>query len=182
MCFNVIYIRYMKRLLLLLSLLFVVSFAKAQTRYAFVDTEYILNKIPEYTVVKNQIDALSGKWQHDLDSKNKIIDSLYNKLKVDQVFLSPSMLEKRKSDIANKQRDLKTLERLYFGEKGELYKRKQELLKPILDDVFDAIKEIATIGNYGAIYDRAAGLNIVYFNPRLEKSDDVLEKLGYKTN
>lgn len=172
----------MKKLLLLFLIVFTFSQSKAQTRYAFVDTEYILSKIPEYTVVKNQLDGLSAKWQKDLDSRNKSIDSLYNKLKVDQVFLSPSMLDKRKKEISTMQANLKILEKSYFGKKGELYKTKQALLKPILDDVFDAIKEIATIGNYGAIYDRAAGLNIVYFNPRLEKSDDVLEKLGYKTN
>lgn len=172
----------MKNFILFCCLLFTVSFAGAQTRYAFVDTEYILSKIPEYHVVKSQIDGLSAKWQKDLDSRYKAIDSLNNKLKVDQMFLSPAMKEKRKYDISKRQLDLKKIEKSYFGEKGELYKMKQELLKPILDDIFDAIKEIATVGNYGAVYDRAAGLSVVYFNPRLEKSDDVLERLGYKTN
>jgi outer membrane protein len=171
-----------KPLLLLLVVLLVTHFSFSQTRYAFVDIQYILETIPEYQVVKNQIDALSSKWQKDLDVFYLTIDSMNNKLKVDQVFLSLAMKNKKQNDISRRQIDLKKLEHSYFGEKGELYKKKQELLKPILDDIFDAIKDIATLGNYGAIYDRSAGLSVVYFNPNLDKSDDVLEKLGYKTN
>lgn len=173
----------MKKVLLsLLVFLLATQFSVSQTRYAFVDIQYILEKIPEYQVVKNQIDLLSSKWQKDLDLSYLAIDSMNNKLKVDQVFLSPAMKSKKENDIAKRQVDLKKLEQAYFGEKGELYKKKQELLKPILDDVFDAIKDIATVGNYGAVYDRSAGLSVVYFNPSLDKSEDVLEKLGYKTN
>lgn len=173
----------MKRLVL--SLFILLSFMQngvSQTRYAFVDIQYILDKIPEYQVVKNQIDVLSSKWQKDLDDSYMKIDSLNNKLKIDQVFLSPAMKTRRERAIAKRQVDLKKLEKYYFGSKGELYKKKQELLKPILDDIYDAIKDIATLGNYGAIYDRSAGVNLVYFSPSLEKSDDVLDRLGYKIN
>jgi len=157
-------------------------FVSGQTRYAFVDTQYILEQIPEYEVVKKQIDAASLEWQNDLDSKYNEIDSLINKLKIDQVFLSPAMKSKREKDISKRQVDLKKLESFYFGKKGELYKKKQALLKPILDDIFEAIKDIAVIGNYGAVFDRSSGLSVLYFNPRLDKSEAVLEKLGYKTN
>jgi outer membrane protein len=163
-------------------MLSVTQYSVSQTRYAFVDIQYVLAKIPEYQVVKNQIDALSSKWQENLDDSYMAIDSLNNKLKIDQVFLSPAMKTRRERNIAKRQLDLKKLEKYYFGSKGELYKKKQELLKPILDDIYDAIKDIAIFGNYGAIYDRSAGVSLVYFSPSLEKSDDVLEKLGYKTN
>lgn len=173
----------MKRLFCVCACVLVFAFvASAQTRYAFVDTEYILSKIPEYQVVKKQIDKVSLEWQKDLDLKYNSIDSLINKLKIDQVFLSPAMKDKREKEISIRQIELKKLEVYYFGEQGELYKKKQALLKPILDDIFEAIKEIATVGNYGAIFDRSTGLSVVYFNPRLDKSDSVLEKLGYKTN
>lgn len=173
----------MKKIIFFLILLCVGSlYVSGQTRYAFVDTQYILEQIPEYKVVKKQIDEASIVWQSDLDSKYNTIDSLINRLKIDQVFLSAAMKAKREKEIQKRQIDLKKLERFYFGEKGQLYKKKQALLKPILDDIFEAIREIAVVGNYGAVYDRSSGLSVVYFNPRLEKSDAVLEKLGYKTN
>jgi len=153
---------------------------EAQTRYAFVDTDFILDNIPEYQSVKTQLETISKKWQNELDKKYSIVDSLNTKFRLDQVFLSESMKNSRKKEINKQKRELKKLEDFYFGNKGELYKKKQELLKPILDEVYEAIKAVALRGNYGAIYDRAAGLNVIYFNPKLEKSKEVLSRLGYK--
>lgn len=153
---------------------------EAQTRYAFVDTDFILNNIPEYQSVKTQLETISKRWQNELDIKYSVVDSLNTKFRLDQVFLSESMKLSRKKEINKQKRELKKLEDFYFGNKGELYKKKQELLKPILDEVYEAIKAVALRGNYGAIYDRAAGVNVIYFNPKLEKSKEVLSRLGYK--
>lgn len=152
----------------------------SQMRYAFVDTEYILSNIPEYKTAKNQLDEFSKNRQDELDERHKVIEKMYKQFKVDQIFLSPAMKEKREKEIAQLEFEVGKLEKKYFGEGGDISKKGDELVKPILDDVFEAIKEIAKSGNYGAIFDRSQGVNVVYFAPKLDKSDKVLEKLGYK--
>eukprot|EP01156_Anaeramoeba_ignava_P013029 Anaeramoba_ignava/a500285_10.p1 GENE.a500285_10~~a500285_10.p1 ORF type:complete len:176 (-),score=21.08 a500285_10:639-1166(-) len=169
-----------KLLIILLFLLGGTDFAMSQMRYAFVDTEYILSNIPEYETAKEQLDKFSKIWEEEISAQQAVVDKMYKEFKVDKVFLSPAMKEKREKEIARVEFEVGKLEEKYFGKGGELAKKREQLVKPILDDVFDAIKEIAKSGNYGAIFDRSQGVNVVYLAPKLDKSDKVLERLGYK--
>ena len=169
-----------KLLIILLFLLGGCHLVMSQTRYAFVDTDYILSNIPEYKTAKEQLDVFSNGWEKEIKDQHAVIENMYKQFKVDQIFLSPAMKEKREKEIAQLEYEVSELQQKYFGKGGELFKKREQLVKPVLDDVFEAIKEIAVEGNYGAIFDRSQGVNVVYFSPKLDKSDKVLEKLGYK--
>ncbi len=169
-----------KLLIILLLLLGGTNFVMSQMRYAFVDTEYILNNIPEYEVAKAELDRLSKIWEEDIREQQAIVDKMYGELKVERVFLSPAMKEKREREIAELELRLSQLEDKYFGNEGELDEKRKELVQPILDNVFNAIKDIAKSENYGAVFDRSQGINVIYFAPKLDKSDKVLYKLGYR--
>ena len=105
---------------------------------------------------------------------------MYKDFQAEKVLLTEDMRSKRENDIVNKEKDAKDLQKKYFGKDGDLFKKRQELVKPIQDEVFNAVKEIATEGNYAIIFDTAGSLNMLYTDPKLDKSDDILKKLGYK--
>jgi len=170
----------MKRTLLFLALICCLVNLKAQQRYGFIDTEYILNAIPEYKSAQEQLDKLSQHWQQEIEELYVQIEGMHSKFRADQVFLSPEMREKREKGIAEKEGKAQKLQQKYFGRNGELYKKRQELVKPIQDEIYDAVKNIAKAGNYGMIVDRANGPVVIYFNAKFDLSNKVLSKMGYK--
>ncbi|MBI9056479.1 OmpH family outer membrane protein [Labilibaculum sp. DW002] len=173
----------MKRLVLLIGFVFVlVGSLYSQQRYGFVDTEYILNKMPDYKNAQEQLDQISSNWQIEIEKIAQEIKELQTKFRADEVFLSSEMRQKREKEIFNKELLAQKLQQKYFGRNGELYKKRQELMKPIQDDIYDAIKEIAKAGTYGMIIDRANGPTIIYSSPKFDLSDKVLYKLGIRTN
>lgn len=173
----------MKRLVLLIGCVFVLfGSLYSQQRYGFVDTEYILNKMPDYKNAQEQLDQISNNWQIEIEKIADEIKELHTKFRADEVFLSAEMRQKREKEIFNKELLAQKLQQKYFGRNGELYKKRQELMKPIQDDIYDAIKEIAKAGTYGMIIDRANGPTIIYSNPKFDLSDKVLYKLGIRTN
>jgi len=173
----------MKRLLFLLAVLFF-SFGSSysQSRYGFVDTEYILNKMPDYKNAQEQLDKVSIQWQKEIETISVEIKDLHAKFRADEVFLSSEMRQQREKEIHDKEMMAQKLQQRYFGRNGELYKKRQELMKPIQDDIYEAIKEIAKSGSYGMIIDRANGPAIIYSNSKFDLSDKVLYKLGIRTN
>lgn len=172
----------MKRIILLIIVLVVcLGDVYSQQRYGFVDTEYILNKIPDYKNAQEQLDQFSKKWQNEIESIAAEIKELQAKYRADEVFLSSEMKEKREKEIHDKEVLAQKLQQKYFGRNGELYKKRQELMKPIQDDIYEAIKEIAKSGSYGMIIDRANGPTIIYSNAKFDLSDKVLYKLGIRT-
>jgi outer membrane protein len=172
----------MKRIILLIIVLVVcLGDVYSQQRYGFVDTEYILNKIPDYKNAQEQLDQFSKKWQNEIESVAAEIKELHAKYRADEVFLSSEMREKREKEIHDKEVLAQKLQQKYFGRNGELYKKRQELMKPIQDDIYEAIKEIAKSGSYGMIIDRANGPTIIYSNSKFDLSDKVLYKLGIRT-
>lgn len=172
----------MKRIILLIIVLVVcLGDVYSQQRYGFVDTEYILNKIPDYKNAQEQLDQFSKKWQNEIESVAAEIKELHAKYRADEVFLSSEMREKREKEIHDKEVLAQKLQQKYFGRNGELYKKRQELMKPIQDDIYEAIKEIAKSGSYGMIIDRANGPTIIYSNAKFDLSDKVLYKLGIRT-
>ena len=169
----------MKRIILLAVAILFATFAFSQ-KYAYVDTEYILNNIPVYESAKTQLEDLTKEWKKEIDAKKTSIDQMYQNYQSERILLTEELRAKREDEIMKKEQELKQLQQKYFGESGMLYKKREELIKPIQDDIYNAIKEIATEGNYAVIFDTANNLNMLYTDPRHDKSDDVLRKLGYK--
>jgi len=170
----------MKKLVLTITaILSVVLFANAQ-KYAFIDTEYILENIPAYTAAQDQLDQLSSQYQKELESMHTEIEQMYKDYQAESVLLSEDMKRKREDVIISKEKDYKQLQSKYFGPNGDLYKKRQGLIKPIQDDIFNAVQEISTDGGYAVIFDKAGGTTLFFTNPRYDLSDQVLEKLGYK--
>lgn len=173
----------MKKMMILVLVLTLASFTstvKAQTKFAYVETEYILDNIPEYAAAQDKLDEISIEWQKEIETKFKEIDSLYKKFQTESVLLPEDMKTKRQNDIIAKEKAAKDLQKQRFGKEGDLYKKRQELVKPIQDKVYNAIEEIANEGSYGIIFDKTGSLTMLYTNVKLDLSDKVLEKLGYK--
>jgi len=147
-------------------------------KFAFVNTDYILGRIPAYDASQKQLDKFASDWQTEIENKRADIEKLYKDYQAERVLLTEEMRKKREDDIISREQALKDLQKKYFAPEGELYKKRQELVKPIQDDVFNAIKELAEEGNYDVIFDTSSGPNMLYTNPRFDKSDDVLTKLG----
>ncbi len=149
-------------------------------KYAYVDTEYILSNIPIYESAKTQLDDLTTEWRAEIEEKKLAIDKMYNDYKSERVLLTEELRLKREEEIMLKEKEMRTLQQKYFGQEGMLFRKREELMKPIQDDIYNAIKEIATEGSYAVIFDTANSLNMLYTDPNYDKSDDVLRKLGYK--
>ena len=174
----------MKYLVCVLSffLFSVLSLSAQQQRYGFVDTSYILDHVPDYKSAQDQLNESSAKWQSEIEGVYLEIRNLHAKLRKDQVFLSPELRSKKEKQILAKEALAQKLQNKYFGQEGDLYKKRQDLVRPIQDDIYEAIKEIAKAGNYGMIIDKANGPTIIYSNNKFDLSDKVLYKLGIRVN
>ena len=161
----------------ILALSFSTSIAQ---KYAFVDTEYILNNIPTYKSAQAQLDKLSVDWEKEIGAMYAEVERLYKAYQNDAVLLTQEMKKQREDEIVNKEKVAKDLQGKYFGPEGELFKKRQELIKPIQDEIYNAVKELAVEGNYAVIFDSSGSLSMLYTNPRYDLSDDILEKLGYR--
>jgi outer membrane protein len=177
----------MKRqnLLTLLSsviIVFLVSFSNGLysqgQKYAFVDTEYILDNIPEFQDAQDELDDLSVKWQKEIEAKYAEVDEMYKKYKAEAVLLPDDIKKKREDEIVAKEREVKELQKKYFGPEGELFKKRQELVQPIQEKVFNAIESIATTRNFAFVFDKAGGMTLLYGNPKFDISDEVLDEVG----
>jgi outer membrane protein len=146
-------------------------------RYAVIDTRYILNKLPEYEEAQKKLDAFSIQWQKEIDDKQMALDQLYRNFEAERVMLSEELLKKREDDLFNREKELRDLQKKRFGFEGDLFKRRQELVKPIQDRVYNAVQKIAVARQYDLILDKSEGITIIFADPKLDKSDDVLKEL-----
>lgn len=144
------------------------------------DTEYILNNIPTYESAKTQLDEISEDWKMEIDQMKESIDKMYKDYQSERILLTEELRIKREEEIMKREKEMRDKQQKYFGKDGLLFKKREELIKPIQDDIFNAIKEIAQEGSYSIIFDTANCLNMLYTDPKFDKSDDVLKKLGYK--
>jgi outer membrane protein len=149
-------------------------------RYAVIDTRYILSKMPEYTDAQKKLDALSIQWQKEIDDKQAALDVLYRNFESEKVMLSEELLKKREDDIFNKEKEVRDLQKKRFGFEGDLFKRRQELVKPIQDKVYSAVQKLASVRQYDLILDKSEGITVIFADPKLDKSDDVLKELTGK--
>lgn len=149
-------------------------------KFAYVDTKYILENISTYKSAQEQLDKLSVEWQKEIEAKYAEIDKLYKAFQAEQILLTEEMKRKREDEIVRKEREAKDLQKKRFGVDGDIFKKRQELIKPIQDKIYEVIVEIATNGNYGVIFDKAGDATMLYSDPKYDKSEDVLNKLGFK--
>ena len=170
----------MKRIASILSIILLATGMGLAQKYAFVDTEYILDRIPAYKAAQDQLDKMAGDWQEEVETMYAGIEKMYQDFQAEKVLLTEEMKTKKEEEIINREKEVKDLQQKYFGRDGNLFDKRQELIKPIQDEVYKAVKEIASEGNYAVIFDTASGANMLYTNPKYDKSDEVLEKLGYK--
>ena len=169
----------MKKIALLLCILSFGVLAQAQ-KYAIIDTKYILDKMPEYKQANQQLDAFATAWQKEIDGKQKELDKMYRDFEAEQVMLSDDLKRKREDQLFVKEKEIRDLSRQRFGFEGDLFKKKQELVKPIQDKVYNAVQKIAVQRGYDFILDKSEGITVIFADPKLEKSDDVLRELGVK--
>lgn len=152
--------------------------ASAQ-KFALVDMEYIFRNVPSYEMANEQLNQLSQRWQKEVEAVGKEAENMYNSYLADKVFLTDEQVKKREADIVAKEKEATELRFKYFGPEGELYQKRQTLLKPIQDEVYNAVKKVAEERGYQAIFDRASSSDIVFASPRIDVSNEVLAKLGY---
>jgi outer membrane protein len=149
-------------------------------KFAYVDTDYILNKIPEFKQAEDKLDNFSSDWQKEIEEKYADVEKMYRAYQQEQVLLTNEMKTKREEAIIVKENDAKNLQQKYFGPNGELYSKRKELITPIQNKIYDAIQQLATNNKYQAIFDSSSDLIMLYKNNNLDKSDKVLELMGYK--
>jgi len=170
----------MKKIILLLSLVYFTFSGYAQ-KFGYVDTEYILKNIPTFDAAQKKLDEYSKNWQKEIEDVYADIDKMYKEYQAEKVLLTDDLRIKRENAIIEREKEAKALQQKYFGQNGELFKKRQELIKPIQDDVYNAIKEVAAEASLDFIFDSgSSSVNILFANPRFDRSNDILKKLGYK--
>jgi outer membrane protein len=149
-------------------------------KYAIIDTKYILDKLPEYATAQKQLDAFASTWQKEIDTKQADLDKMYKDFDAEQVMLTEELKKKREDQLFVKEKEVRDLQRQRFGFEGDLFKKRQELVKPIQDRVYNAVQKLAVQRGYDFILDKSEGITVIFADPKLEKSDDVLKELGVK--
>jgi outer membrane protein len=149
-------------------------------KFAYVDSQYMLNKMPEYKAAQDELNQMSIQWQKEIEAKYSEIDQLYKAYKADEVLLTEEMKQKRQAEIEAKQQEVKDLQKQRFGVNGDLFKKRQELVKPLQDKIYNAVQDLATKDNLGVIFDKSSDeMNMLYANPKYDKSDEILKAMGY---
>ena len=169
----------MKKIALSLLLIVAAVLGAAAQKFALVDMEYILKNVPAYEMANEQLNQLSQRWQKEVEALSKEADAMYKQYLSDKVFLTEEQVKKREAEIVAKEQEATELRYKYFGPEGALYKKRQTLMKPIQDDVYNAVKKLSEERGYQTIFDRASSANIIYASPRIDVSNEVLSKLGY---
>jgi outer membrane protein len=169
----------MKRILLVIAVIFVAATSGSAQKFAYIDSEFILENIPEYADAKKEVDEVSMQWQREIEAKFAEIDQLYKKFTAEAVLLPDDIKAKREQEIIEKEKAAKDLQKQRFGTDGDLFKRRQELIKPIQEKIAAALESLATTENYAVIFDKAGSVSMMYTNPRYDISEEVLDKMGY---
>lgn len=168
----------MQKIIAICFVLFSLS-ASAQ-RYAVIDSKYILEKIPDYKDAQGKLDQLSTLWQQEIDQKQTALDKLNKDYEAEQIILPDNLKKKREDEIFNKEKELRDLQKKRFGFEGDLFKKRQEFIKPIQDKVYNAIQKLAIERQYDFILDKSEGITIIFADPKLDKSEEVLRNMGIK--
>lgn len=169
----------MKRILAIAIVLTMSSVAVFGQKYAYVDTKYILSNMPEFAEAQKQIDEVSISWQKDIEEKFAEIDALYKKYKNEAPLLTQDMKKRRENEIFQKEKEAKELQKKRFGNDGDLFKKREEMIRPIQDKVYNSIEKRALQKSFVFVFDRSDNSNILYADPKIDISNDVLKDMGY---
>jgi outer membrane protein len=170
----------MKKALFITYCVLLVAFASQAQRYAVIDSKYILEKVPQYKEAQERLDQFSLQWQQEIDQKQTAVDKMLKDFDAEAVMLSDELKKKREDEIFNKEKELRDLQKKRFGFEGDLFKKRQELIKPIQDRVYNAVQKLAVDKQYDFILDKSEGITVIFADPKLDRSDDVLRNLGVK--
>ncbi len=169
----------MKKIILTLVVTLAAVFGASAQKFALVDMDYVLRNVPSYEMANEQLNQVSQRWEKEVNTKAKEAEEMYKKYQAEQVFLTDDQKKKAEEEIVAKDKEVTDLRYKYFGPEGELYKKRQSLMKPIQEDVYNAVKAVAEEKGYQVIFDRASSQSIVFASPRIDVSNEVLAKLGY---
>ena len=172
----------LKKLILAIALTVITAVGASAQKFALVDMEYILKNVPDYEMANEQLNQVSQRWEKEVTNLSKEAETMYKNYEADMVFLTDDQKKKREEEIVAKENEAKDLRYKYFGPEGELYKKRQSLMKPIQEAVYNAVKKLSEERGYQAIFDRASSADIIFASPRIDVSNEVLDKLGYSAN
>ena len=170
----------MKKKVLMLALMLMTVMTMSAQKFALIDMEYILKNVPAYERANEQLNQVSKKWQAEVEALNTEASTLYKNYQNEVVFLSQEQKKQRQDDILAKEKEASELKKKYFGPEGELFKKREALMTPIQDEIYNAVKDIADQRGYSLVVDRSSNAGIIFGSPKIDISNEVLDKLGYK--
>jgi outer membrane protein len=170
----------MKKLFITAAILLSTVIAAQAQRYCVIDTKYILESIPDYKESQTKLDAIADQWQKEIDAKFQEVDKMYKSYQAEQVMLTEELKRKREDEIVAREKDAKDLQKKRFGYEGDLFKKREELVKPIQDRIYNAVQKMAASRMYDFILDKSGGITVIFADPKLDKSEDILKSLGVK--
>lgn len=171
----------MKKLLFLAFVLLVATASIQAQRYAIIDTKYILDKLPEYKNADKKLAEIGTTWQKEIDDKQAQLNLMYRNFDAEQFMLSDELKKKREDQLFNMEKDIRELQKKRFGYEGDLFKERQRLVKPVQDKVYNAIQKMAVNRGYDFVLDKSEGITVIFADPKLDKSEEVLRELGFKS-
>jgi outer membrane protein len=170
----------MKKTVLLSIAVLGLAFASYAQRYAIIDTKYILGKIPEYKDADTKLQQIGVQWQKEIDDKQAQLDKMYKNYEAEQFMLTEELKKKREDELFIREKEVRDLQKKRFGYEGDLFKERQKLVKPVQDKVYNAVQKMAIAKSYDFVLDKSEGITIIFADPKLDKSEDVLKELGIK--
>lgn len=169
-----------KTLLITLLLVCTALVTQAQQRYAIIDTKYILERIPEYRDADKKLQQVGEQWQKEIDDKQTQLDKMYKNYEAEQFMLTEELRKKREDELFVREKEIRDLQKKRFGYEGDLFKERQRLIKPVQDRVYNAVQKMALARSYDFVLDKSEGITVIFADPKLDKSDDILKELGIK--
>ncbi len=169
----------MKKLIFSIAIALIASIGAYAQKFALVDMDYILRNVPSYEMANEQLNQVSQRWEREVTELSKEAETMYKNYQSEMVFLTDDQKKAREEEIVAKEKEVTDLRYKYFGPEGELFKKRQSLMKPIQEDVYNAVKAVSEEKGYQVIFDRASSQSIVFASPKIDVSNEVLAKLGY---
>ena len=170
----------MKKIFLIMLLAVGFAFSSQAQKYAIIDTKFILSKMPEYVDADKKLQQISEQWQKDIDNLQSQLTNMYKNYDAEQYMLADDLKKKREDELFNKEKELRDLQKKRFGYEGDLFKERERIVKPIQDKVYNAVQKMAVARGYDFVLDKSEGITIIFADPKLDRSNDILQQLGIK--
>ncbi|MBS1746950.1 MAG: OmpH family outer membrane protein [Bacteroidetes bacterium] len=170
----------MKKIVFIAVLAVAFSISSQAQKYAIIDTKYILSKMPEYQDADKKLQAISDQWQKEIDNLQAQLNDMYKNYDAEQYMLSDDLKKKREDELYNKEKELRDLQKKRFGYNGDLFTERERIVKPIQDKVYNAVQKMAVAHGYDFVLDKSEGITVIFADPKLDRSNDILQQLGIK--